>query len=361
MIESSQRKIIHVDLDAFYPSVEQRDNPSLQGKPVIVGGDPKGRGVVASASYEARQFGVKSAMSCATAFRRCPQGIFVYPNFDKYVKASHQIREIFRRVTPLVEPLSLDEAYLDVTENLLNEPLAKNIAQYIKDCIRTEVGLTASAGVGPNKFIAKLASDHKKPNGLVVVPPQRVAEFIENLAVEQFWGVGPATAKKLRARGIITARDIRTATLEELHRSVGNFAQFLFDLAHGKDDREVCPEHERKSCGTETTFDKDVQSPEVLLGYIQEQAQEVSEELKKYDRPGKTVTVKIKYSDFSSITRSRTLFHPTTSPSLIAQTASELLFKETEVAQRPVRLIGVSVSNLLAEDEPLQLWFEFGA
>jgi DNA polymerase-4 len=358
-ISPFNRKIIHVDMDAFYTSVEQRDRPELRGRPVVVGGDPHSRGVVASASYEARKFGIYSAMSCSQAFRLCPQTVFIYPNFDKYLKASRVIRQIFESVTPLVEPLALDEAYLDVTSNLWNEPLAKKIAVKIRAQIQSELGLTASAGVGPNKFIAKLASDMRKPNGLVVVPPEKVFALVENLPVEKLWGVGPATVKRLHAAGIKTTSDIRVRSMFELENILGSYAHFLFELAHGEDSREVDPVSDPKSRGTETTFDKDIRNTNLLLQHLETQAEDVSLDLKKLGRPGRTVTLKIKYSDFTSITRSRTLFHPTEDAALILKNASELLFKDTEVGTRAVRLIGISVSNLVTEEEPLQLWFEF--
>lgn len=354
----SVRKIIHVDMDAFYASVEQLDHPELRGKPVIVGGDPKSRGVVASASYEARKFGVRSAISCAQAKRLCPSGKFVYPNFKRYHEVSEQIHEVFREVTDLVEPLSLDEAYLDVTENHLNEPLARKIAVHIKKKIREETGLTASAGVGPNKFIAKLASDHRKPNGLVVVPPARVMEFIYRLPVEKFWGVGPATAEILHQYGFRTAEDIRNSDLASLQRAVGSYAQFLYDLAHGRDDREVDPTSEPKSRGAETTFAKDIVSTDTLLQALHELSDEVASDLKTMGRPGRTVTLKLRYSDFKTITRSKTIGRATDERDTIAQTASHLLLEATEVGKRPVRLIGVSVSSLVHPEEPYQLWLD---
>lgn len=346
-------------MDAFYASVEQRDAPQLRGKPVIVGGSPQSRGVVCSASYEARRFGVRSAMSSAMAKRLCPQGIFITPHFDKYVDASRKIRAIFESITPLVEPLALDEAYLDVTENKLNEPIAKNIAVYIRNRIQTELKITASAGVGPNKFIAKLASDFKKPNGLVVVPPEKAFQFVENLPVENFWGVGPATAKRLREAGIHTSADIRRKPMSQLEKLVGSYAHFLFELAHGEDHRQVDPSSDPKSRGTETTFEKDILNSNELLHYLEEQALEVSLDLKKMECLARTITLKLKYSDFSSITRSHTLFHPTDDSDLIYRTASGLLHKDTEVGSRPVRLIGISAGNLVTENEPLQLWFDF--
>ncbi len=353
------RKIIHVDMDAFYASVEQRDSPELEGRPVVVGGNPKSRAVVCSASYEARRFGIRSAMSCSQAYRLCPQAVFVPPSFDKYILASRKIRAIFEKVTQLVEPLALDEAYLDVTENHFREPIAKKIAIWIKDQIFQELKITASAGVGPNKFIAKLASDLRKPDGLVVVPPEKVFQLIENLPVERLWGIGPATAKRLHAQGVMTTADIRRSSPHQLEKVLGSSAVFFYELAHGEDSRVVDPSSDPKSRGSETTFEKDVLDSNILRQVLQEQSEEVALDLKKIGRPGRTVTLKIKYSDFTRITRSKTLFEPTDESSRIFEVIQELLYKDTEVGVRPIRLIGVSVGNLISQDEPLQLWFEF--
>lgn len=353
-----QRKIIHVDMDAFYASVEQRDRPELKGRPVVVGGDPRSRAVVCAASYEARRFGVRSAMSCAKAARLCPEAVFVPPNFQAYSKVSRQIREIFLSVPPLVEPLSLDEAYLDVTENLLNEPLASKVAEHIKNRIKNELSLTASAGVGPNKFIAKVASDMRKPDGLVVVAPERVAAFVDKLPVEKLWGVGPATAKRLWERGIWTAADIRKIRLEEMERALGTYGCFLHALAHGEDDRPVEPERESKSCGSETTFDKDILDFPALEATARELAEDVVSELRKMQRPGKTVTLKLRYGDFKTITRSHTLQRRTDELDTVWKTAVRLMRENTEAGARPVRLIGISVSNLYDENEPEQLWLD---
>jgi DNA polymerase IV len=353
------KKIIHVDMDAFFTSVEQRDRPELRNKPVVVGGDRLRRGVVAAASYEARKFGVRSAMSCAKAYRLCPQTIFVSPRFERYSEVSEQIHEIFLQVTPLVEPLSLDEAYLDVTVNSLQEPLASKVAQHIKKLIREKTGLTASAGVAPNKFIAKIASDLKKPNGLVVVPPEKVFQFVENLPVEKFWGVGPKTAEKLYAAGIRTAHDVRKTPCPHLENLLGSYGQFLFELAHGRDDREVEPSSEPKSRGSETTFERDLLDKTVLLNILQELAEGLALELKELGKPGKTITVKIKYHDFETITRSRTVSFPGMDSSFILEIASDLMFRQTEVGIRPVRLLGISVSNFVDATEPIQLSWPF--
>jgi DNA polymerase-4 len=349
-------KIIHVDMDAFYTSVEQRDHPELRGKPVIVGGSPERRGVVASASYEARKFGVRSAMSSAKAKRLCPRAIFVRPDIAKYRRVSEEIRAIFTSITSLVEPLSLDEAYLDVTENNLGEPLARNVARHIKDRIRKELNLTASAGVGPNKFIAKVASDLRKPDGLVVIPPERVSVFVEKLPVEKLWGVGPATAKRLHSLGLFTAGDIRRASVASLEKELGRFAHFLHALSRGEDDRKVDPNQESKSCGSETTFDHDFSDVWKLEEYLREMADDVAAELKDIERPGKTITLKLRYSDFKTITRSRTLPRRTDRAEVIADVAVDLLRESTDAGRRPARLIGVTVSGLYDPHEPEQLW-----
>jgi len=353
------RKIIHIDMDAFYASIEQRNNPTLKGQPVIVGGKPESRGVVSAASYEARRFGVRSAMSCAQAKRLCPQAIFITPHFDQYQEASQQLHALFQQVTSLVEPLALDEAYLDVTENLLHEPIAKKIALFLKTEIQKQLGITASAGVGPNKFIAKLASEQNKPNGLVVVPPEKVAAMIENLPVEKLWGVGPATCKKLHSRALFTTADIRRFPLQELEKLMGSFALFLSELSHGRDHRRVEPHSETKSRGTESTFSKDITDPHLLTQTLYSQCEEISQSLVHAGEKSRTISVKIKYSDFHQITRSQTLSSPTDDPHQLAVVASQLLFKNTEVSQRPVRLLGVSVSNFLRPDEPTQLSFQF--
>ena len=360
MPHSSGRKIIHIDMDAFYASVEQRDNSLIQGKPVVVGGDPKSRGVVASASYEARKFGIRSAMSCSQAYRLCPQAVFIYPCFDKYVSISQELRAIFESITDRVEPLALDEAYLDVTQNHQQQSLAKTLAIEIKKTIRTQLNLTASAGVGPNKFIAKLASEFNKPDGLVVVPPEKVFQFVENLPVEKFWGVGPATARKLQENGIKSAVDLRSRSVLALEKIVGSYAFFLHELAHGRDDREVEAQLEPKSRGTETTFEKDSLNSNELLKVLETQAEEISQELKRLGRPGRTVTLKVKYSDFTAITRSRTVVDPLFRASEIYALTSELLLNHTQVGSQPIRLIGTSVSSLIHPDDPLQLWFDYG-
>jgi DNA polymerase-4 len=358
MSKEITRKIIHVDMDAFYASVEQRDRPELRGKPVVVGGSPEGRGVVAAASYEARRFGVKSAMSARRAIRLCPQAVFVRPDFDKYSAVSKQIREIFHSVTDLVEPLSLDEAYLDVTENKLGVPLARDVARHLKDRIRAELNLTASAGVGPNKFIAKVASDLRKPDGLVVIPPEKVMAFVETLPVERLWGVGPVTSKRLQELGWLTAGDLRRAGEEALVRELGKFGAFLHELSNGRDDRPVEVGWERKSRGTEETFSKDVLDLDTLLGELHTQVESVAEDLREAESLARTVTIKVRYSDFTTITRSRTLWAPTDKARHFEKAARELLLHHTDAGSRPVRLLGFSLSGLVNPEDPVQLWLD---
>src|SRR5437870_8240310 len=297
-------------MDAFYASVEQRDNPALRGKPLAVGGQPDRRGVVAAASYEARAFGVYSAMPMATAVRLCPSLVIVPPDFSRYNAASTVVFKIFREVTPLVEPLSLDEAYLDVTENAWGEPLATPVARRLKDRIRAETGLTASAGVAPNKFLAKIASGWKKPDGLTVISPDRIEPFLQQLPVDALWGVGPVTARKLRARGIERLVDVRTADVDALRGAVGSLAEWLRQLANGVDDRPVVPNREVKSSGSENTFAQDLTDPDTVRHEIATMATDAVGWLARKQLLARTVTIKVRYSDFTTITRSHTT-HPT--------------------------------------------------
>jgi DNA polymerase-4 len=341
------RRILHIDMDAFYASVEQRDNPSLKGKPVAVGGSPAGRGVVAAASYEARAFGVHSAMSMARAIRLCPSLMIVRPDFQKYRAASNAVFSIFREVTPLVEPLSLDEAYLDVTENSWGETLATPVAKRVKARILEETRLTASAGVAPNKFLAKVASGWKKPDGLTVISPERVEPFLQQLPVDALWGVGPVTAKKLRARGIERLVDVRTTDAQILREAVGSMADWLRQLSNGIDERPVTPHREAKSSGSENTFAEDLTDVEVIRQEVAEMAASVVRWLARKDLFARTVTIKVRYADFTTITRSHSA-PPTRDEGDIAARAVGLLSK-TEAGQRPVRLLGVSVHNLSSE------------
>jgi len=344
------RRILHIDMDAFYASVEQRDNPALRGKPLAVGGQPHGRGVVAAASYEARAFGVYSAMSMAKAVRLCPTLTIVPPDFARYKAASLAVFAIFREVTPLVEPLSLDEAYLDVTENAWGEPLATPVARRLKARIREETGLTASAGVAPNKFLAKIASGWKKPDGLTVIGPSRVEPFLQQLPVDALWGVGPVTAKKLRARGIERLVDVRTADVETLREAVGSLADWLRQLANGIDDRPVVPNREAKSSGSENTYAEDLNELDTIRLEIAEMATRVVRWLARRQLLARTVTIKVRYADFTTITRSHSA-PPTRDEAQIASRAVQLLDK-TDAGRRPVRLLGVSVHNFCGEQEP---------
>jgi DNA polymerase-4 len=332
-------------MDAFYASVEQRDKPALRGKPVAVGGDPGNRGVVAAASYEARAFGVRSAMPMARAVRLCPDLIIVRPDFNRYRAASQSVFAIFRSVTPLVEPLSLDEAYLDVTENSWGEPLGRVVAQRLKAEIRESTGLTASAGVAPNKFLAKIASAWKKPDGLTVIAPSRVETFLQKLPVDALWGVGPVTASRLRGRGIERLVDVRTADPEILRDAVGSAADWLRRLADGVDDRTVEPNREVKSSGTENTYSQDLTDIHEIRHEIDEMARDGAAWLARKELVCRTVTIKVRYSDFSTVTRSHSKSPSTRDADDIAARAV-LLLDRTEAATRPVRLLGVSVHNL---------------
>src|SRR5688572_16013681 len=352
---SGVRRIVHIDMDAFYASVEQRDNPHLRGRPVAVGGDPDKRGVVAAASYEARAFGVRSAISMAKAVRLCPSLVVVHPDFGKYRAVSQRVFDIFRQVTPLVEPLSLDEAYLDVTENAWGVPLGTTVARRIKEEIRAVTGLTASAGVAPNKFLAKIASGWQKPDGLTVIPPERVEMFLQGLPVDALWGVGPVTARKLRARGIEKLVDVRAADPELLRETVGSLAEWLQQLARGEDDRAVVSEHEPKSSGSENTFAQDLTDRDAIVAEISEMAGHAAAWLARRELYARTVTIKVRYNDFTTITRSHSEA-ATRDEENIRRRAVALLVK-TEAGRRPIRLLGVSVHNLCEEleiepDEP---------
>ena len=332
-------------MDAFYASVEQRDNPSLRGKPVAVGGDPSQRGVVAAASYEARAFGVRSAIPMARAVRLCPSLVIVRPDFARYKDASHAVFQLFRAVTPLVEPLSLDEAYLDVTENAWGEALGRVVAQRLKAQIRETTGLTASAGVAPNKFLAKIASAWKKPDGLTVIPPERVEHFLQQLPVDALWGVGPVTAARLRERGIERLVDVRAADEAALREAVGSQTDWLRQLAEGVDDRPVVPNRAAKSCGSENTFSQDLTSLSEIRSAIDEMARDGAAWLERKALVCRTVTIKVRYSDFTTITRSHSQLPATRNADALAARACALLDR-TEAGQRPVRLLGVSVHNL---------------
>ncbi len=364
---AANRKIIHVDMDAFFASVEIRDRPELRGRPVVVGGSPEGRGVVCAASYEARKFGVRSAISCRKAYQLCPQAVFVQPRFDRYQEVSREIRGIFREVTDRIEPLSLDEAYLDVTENHFGEARAGILARWIRAEIKSRLGLTASAGVAPNKLVAKIASDYRKPDGLTVVAPERVEQFMAGFKVGRLWGVGEKTEKRLNEAGFFNVTDLRASTPEKLRELLGSFGPDLFEQSWGRDDRPVISHWEPKSRGSERTFSRDIQDASHLMAIVDELASEVAEDLERIGRPGRTVTLKIRYGDFETITRSETITLPTQDPLVIGETARALLFKNTEVGARPVRLLGLSMSSLVgpsgdldeASSTPEQLWLPF--
>ncbi len=341
------RRIVHIDMDAFYASVEQRDDPSLSGQPVAVGGRPEGRGVVAAASYEARAFGVRSAMSMARAVRLCPSLVIVSPNFARYQSVSTAVFSILREVTPLVEPLSLDEAYLDVTENRWQEPLATTVARRLKDRIRADTGLTASAGVAPNKFLAKIASGWQKPDGLTVIGPDRLEAFLQQLPVDALWGVGPVTARKLRARGIKRLVDIRAIDPADLRETVGSLADWLRQLANGIDERPVTPNRESKSSGSENTYAEDLTDLAKIRDELADMAGHAVRWLSRQSLFARTVTVKVRYSDFTTITRSHSA-PPTRDEAAIASRALHLLDR-TDAGRRPVRLLGVSVHNFSRE------------
>ena len=330
-------------MDAFFASVEQRDDPSLKGKPVAVGGQPDRRGVVAAASYEARAFGVRSAMSMARAVRLCPDLVIVRPDFARYKATSNAVFGIFREVTPLVEPLSLDEAYLDVTENSWGEPLATPVARRLKVRILEETRLTASAGVAPNKFLAKIASGWKKPDGLTVISPDRVEPFLQKLPVDALWGVGPVTARKLRERGIERLVDVRTFEPDALRTAVGSLADWLLQLSRGIDNRPVSPNRVRKSSGSERTYAEDIADADRIRDEVTRMAGASADWLAERQMVARTVTLKVRYSDFSTLTRSHSA-PPTCDRAAIVTRALELLQK-TDAGARPVRLLGVSVHN----------------
>ena len=343
------RRILHVDMDAFYASVEQRDDPALRGKPLAVGGRPEGRGVVAAASYEARAFGVYSAMPMSKAVRLCPSLLIVRPDFARYKAASNAVFSIFREVTPLVEPLSLDEAYLDVTSNAWGETFATAVARRLKERIRADTGLTASAGVAPNKFLAKIASGWKKPDGLTVISPDRVEPFLQKLPVDALWGVGPVTAEKLRAKGIERLVDVRSADVQLLRDTVGSLADWLRQLANGVDDRPVRPNREVKSSGSENTYPEDLTDIATIRTEIAEMASHAIAWLHRRQMLARTVTIKVRYDDFTTITRSHSAL-PTRDEGELTARAVRLLDK-TDAGTRPVRLLGVSVHNFRGDHD----------
>lgn len=360
------RKIIHIDMDAFYASVEQLDNPNLRDKAIAVGGNEQ-RGVVTAASYEARKYGVKSAMSSVLAKRNCPHLIFVKPNFERYREISKRIRAIFLEYTELVEPLSLDEAYLDVTENKKGNPSASLLAQEIRKEIKEKTGLNASAGISVNKFIAKIASDFNKPNGQKTVNPEEVKDFLEVLDIRKFHGVGKVTAEKMYKLGIFTGKDLKQKSQEYLIEKFGKSGTHYFNVVRGVHLSEVKPNRIRKSVGAERTFNENISSEIFMLERLENIAGEIEKRLDKSKVAGKTITLKIKYSDFTQQTRSKTINHYIANKDLILEIAKELLYQEK--MRNSVRLLGISLSNLntdktnkkaIEEKEiEVQLKFEF--
>jgi DNA polymerase-4 len=362
------RKIIHVDMDAFYASVAQLDHPELKGKPIAVGGGGT-RGVISAASYEARKYGVKSAMSGRLALKLCPQLIFVKTDFERYTDISKQVKRIFLDYTDLVEPLSLDEAYLDVTDNKKGLPSASLIAQNIRERIYNEIGLTASAGISINKFIAKVASDYNKPNGQKTINPEEVLQFLEDLDIRKFHGVGKVTAEKMYQKGIFTGKDLKSKSLEYLDQNFGKSGSYYYHVVRGVHTSQVKPNRIRKSLAAERTFHKNLSSEIFMLEKLDHIAEEVSKRLNKSKVSGKTVTLKIKYSDFTLQTRSKTLPYFVSDKTIILETAKDLLYQEK--LSNSVRLLGISLSNLntktnepkLTEQESgsisVQLKFEF--
>ena len=347
------RKIIHVDMDAFYASVEQRDNPQLRGLPVAVGGGH--RGVVAAASYEARKFGVRSAMPSVTAKRRCPDLVFVKPRFDAYRDVSNQIRAIFADYTELIEPLSLDEAYLDVSEDRLGLGSARAIAEDIRRRIREETGLTASAGVSYCKFIAKLASDYRKPDGLTVIRPDQGPDFVASLPVARFHGVGPVTARKMESLGIFTGSDLRAWSLADLEARFGSSGSWYYRICRGIDDREVRPDRPYKSVSAERTFDEDLRDPGRLAAELERVAGYAWSRVDRAGVAGRTVTLKVKYGDFTLITRSKSFPAPVADQQAFLEAGQALLASLIPVS-KGIRLLGLGLHNLTDQfDEPLQL------
>lgn len=356
---NSYRKIIHIDMDAFYASVEQLDQPHLKGKPIAVGGSEV-RGVVSAASYEARKFGVKSAMSGVQAKKLCKELIFVKPRFERYAEISKKIRKIFLEYTDLVEPLSLDEAYLDVTQNKKGNPSATWIAQEIRQRVFKETGLTCSAGISYNKFLAKIGSDVNKPNGFKTITPEEANDFLEALEIRKFYGIGKVTTEKMYQLGIFTGKDLKAKTQEYLEEHFGKSGTYYYQLVRGIHLSEVKPNRESKSVGAERTFDTNIASEVFLEQKLESIAKELSKRLEKKKLSGKTITLKIKYSDFKLQTRSKTLPYFVNDSQLLLETAKELLYQEK--LENSVRLVGISMNNLNNQEKKLvavQLKFDF--
>lgn len=357
--DTPHRKIIHIDMDAFYASVEQRDFPEYRGKPLVVGGSPEGRGgVVATASYEARKYGVRSAMPSKTAQRLCPEAIFVYPRFDAYKAVSQHIREIFRRYTDIIEPLSLDEAYLDVTIDKLGIGSAIDIAKQIKEAIRAELQLTASAGVSINKFVAKIASDMNKPDGLTFIGPSRIEAFMEALAVEKFFGVGKVTAAKMKAMGLHTGADLKQLSEAEMIRHFGKTGKFYYQIIRGIDNRAVQPHRETKSVSVEDTYQDDLRTKEEMLRELEILTERLEKRIQRHELKGRTVTVKFKFHDFTLMTRSLSVTEGINDRESVLNAVRIILDKAT-VEGRRIRLLGVGLSNFdqhHQDDQQLKLF-----
>ena len=356
-----QRRILHCDMDCFYAAVHVRDDPSLRGKPVIIGGSPTGRGVVAAANYEVRRFGVHSAMPAARAVKLCPHAVFIKPEFSRYRDESQKIMEIFRSFTPILQPASLDEAYLDVSEHLEPWGSATAVAREIRRRVREERRLAVSVGVGPNRLIAKIASDYHKPDGLTVVKPHQVQGFLDPLSVRKLHGVGPATEKALSELGVETIADLRQLSLDKLEKRFGRHGVGLYNYSRGIDERPVRTHHERKSLGHERTYAENIRELARMDAEIEKLSGLVAEGLQKREIAGRTITVKARYPDFTTLTRARTLPRATASARRIAELAKELL-RQTAAAERHVRLLGVTASGLVGEGDegegegPEQLW-----
>lgn len=346
-------------MDAFYASVEQRDRPHLRGKPVAVGGGAEGRGVIAAASYEARKFGVRSAMATRTALKRCPDLILLPTDFARYRVVSQQMHAILGDFTDRIEPLSLDECYLDVTHNRVGLSTATAVAKRIRERVKKELELTCSIGVAPLKFVAKIASDFRKPDGLTVIPPDQVLAFIQPMPIDRLWGVGPATARRLNKRGIHTIGDLAALPDGDAFAVLGRSGQDLWRMARGVDPREVSPDRSRRSRGEERTFPVDVRDRAMVERELVRQVREIAADLAKANERARTVTVKVRYDDFETITRSRTLDGPTRDPEILAPVAIGLLAERTEVGRRPIRLIGASLSGLVAPGVLPQLELPF--
>jgi DNA polymerase-4 len=348
---TDQRAILHIDMDAFYASVEVLDDPSLTGKPVIVGGTPEGRGVVSAASYEARAFGVHSAMSAARAVKLCPDGVFLRGRMERYMEVSRQIGAIFRQYTPLVEPLSIDEAFLDVTGCRRLFGPAEQIGRQIKDRIADEVGLTASVGVAHNKFLAKLASDLEKPDGFVVITPDAARDLLAELPIGRLWGVGKVSEAQLHKFGIRKVKDLLAVPPELLVKQFGDHMNHLLELAVGHDQRAVVPEHEAKSIGNETTFAEDIGDQDQLQAILDQLVDKVARRVRAQGLTARTITLKARYSDFSTFTRSESLPEATDSTLVMRETARRLLAARLGRRGRPLRLIGITASNLMSGDQ----------